>query len=106
MSWQEAKQAATEWSAAMNIPDDLRGKMIVLPIFETDADCAFFHPERRNAFHVMMVQALQRTYRKAGAKIVLVGVKPREFRAWLRQHEHDDSPETRAEFIRAQFKVA
>jgi len=105
VSWQEAKTAAQEWAEAAGFAGELRGRMLLLPSFDSDEDCRFFLPDRGLGFHRMMVKAAARTARKAGAQVIPVLVRPKDYRGWLRAGEIEDSPARRAEYLKDKTKV-
>ena len=105
VSWQEAKIAAEQWARDAEIPAALVGRMVILPVFVSDEDCAFFIPGRVSAFHRMMVQAISRTSRKAGAKVVPLTIRPKDYRAWLKAGSLEDTPDRRAQYFREQTRV-
>lgn len=79
--------------------------MLLLPSFDSEDDCRFFMPDRGLGFHRMVVKAAIRTGRKAGAQIVPVLVRPKDYRAWLRAGVVEDSAEQRGVYLREKTKV-
>lgn len=105
VSWTEAKTEAHAWAERAGFHADVRGKMLLVPVFAEDSEADFFIPGRNAAFHRMMVQAIQRTGRKAGAKVVPVFLYPKDYRAWLRAENLEDTAERRTQYFEAQTKV-
>lgn len=100
MTWQNAKSEAQAWAEIAGFSGDLSGKLLMLPTFRDDEDCAFFLPGRGLNFHSMVLKAAGRTARKAGAKVVPVIVQPKDYRAWLRVEKREDTASERAAYLR------
>lgn len=105
VSWKDAKVVADQWAIDAGFTGDLHGKMLIVPAFADDEDCRFFLSDRSFGFHRMVIQAVQRTARKAGAKVVPVELSPKDYRAWLRAGGLQDSAEQRTAYLAAQTKL-
>ena len=62
MSWKDAKDEATAWLASLDLPQDLKGRVIDLDAFTTGLS-------QKGSFRAMVVRAVARQLKARGAKI-------------------------------------
>lgn len=98
MAWADAKTTAQNW-AEKNLPQDLRGQVLQLVVFENDRHAAFFYPDRTAKFQHMVNNSIGRLARKRGALTNSVVITPERYREWLEVQQLEDSDAQRLSFI-------
>lgn len=101
MTWKSAKAVAADYLAKMNLPPSLKGAVIRLADYETDADLKFLKSadEWPLSFHRMVNGAIARELRKRGATVTLVKISMSAYFDWLAKNHLDNNAGHRARFI-------
>jgi hypothetical protein len=96
MSAENARDCAETWVASSGLPAELRGRVMQLVAFVSDADCFFFYPRRYNIWQQQVNTGISRLLKKRHAKIHRVTLSPQDYHAW--RADRADTPDLRRSY--------
>lgn len=97
---------AQEYLSRLNLPENLKGALIRLADYETDADLKFLKgpDEWPLSFHRMVNGSIARELRKRGAKVTLIKISMNDYFDWLAKNNFTNDAGIRARFIAEKVK--
>lgn len=92
---------AQEYLSRLNLPENLKGALIRLADYETDADLKFLKGanEWSLEFHRMVNGAIARELRKRGATVMMIKISMTAYFDWLAKNNFSNDAGNRARFI-------
>lgn len=98
VSAENAKDAAQEWLAAADLPEDLSGRVVQLVVFSSEEDCRFFFPRRALIWQQMVNTCISKAVRKRKGTVKRVMITPGLYQATCAEAKIRDTPEERWKF--------
>jgi hypothetical protein len=97
VSAENAKQAAADLVASLQIPEHREGKRFQLVTFLSDADCRFFYPQRALKWQQQVNTFVSRMLRQNRIRVNRLFISPLDYQRW--RGDRRDSAILRRQFI-------
>lgn len=105
MKWEQLSEFVETWAAGRGLPADMGGRALTLVDFASEADCAFFYPDRDLVSQKAFTMALAKFARARHARTEHVTIHPEQYRGWLDSEKLEDAPEHRERFIESRYRL-
>jgi hypothetical protein len=97
VSAENAKQAAADLVATLQIPEDRENVRFQLVSFVSEADCRFFYPQRALKWQQQVNTFASRMLRQNRIRVNRLFLSPSDYQRW--RGERQDSPNLRRQFV-------
>lgn len=105
MNWQKVNDFVRAWADEQALPEDLKGRSLMLVDFESEADCEFFYPGRTLLSQRAFTSGLARFARARHARTEHVTINQEHYQHWRAAEHAEDTGENRHRFIESRYKV-